>query len=314
VPDLGKNSRLKVPRIELHRDGDDFIVEIDHPFTEVIKCRLLSTEGGQALGWSTVDASRSVLGAVDSPRFFWPCSSPYNFAHYLSMRAVIKHRSMARWKQGFMTGLIAAKMLKLIRPSVAKMDPRAPLVCRKIPKHISFYDWKMRCYERTCAIAIMSHLDHGIPLRPALILSDAMKISSGKPVWSISRGCAEDHPLHALEYQHGDAGHAIYDSIVRSKRQLHTVDIGSRLINEWSFATCPSGQPSAEAMAFAYVSGMHACKCCIGDDAESFCRKVGELVSETPRKGRRGKLNHVDVCIGNCKSSNCGKVEDEPIL
>ena len=75
-----------------------------------------------------------------------------------------------------------------------------------------------------------------------------------------------------------------------------------------------SGQPSAEAMAFAYVSGMHACKCCIGDDAESFCRKVGELVSETPRKGRRGKLNHVDVCIGNCKSSNCGKVEDEPIL
>jgi hypothetical protein len=314
MPHVKKASKTKVPEIIIHRDGGGFIVEVGSPFSDVIRYRTISVGGGRPLGWTTVESHKPMFGGVDDVRFFWPCSSPYNFARYLSLRVVVKNRSVQHWKHGFMTDLLASKMLKLIRPSVAMMDHRAPAVGREVTKHIAFDDWKMRCYDHTCAIALHSHLEHGTPLRPALILSSSMEMVAGIPMWKLGAGCVEDNPLSALEYHHGDASRPIYDSLVRSRRQLRAVDIGAKLINNWSFSSCPSGQKNAEAMAFAFVSGMHACRCCIGDDAESFCRRVSELISETPRKGRRSKLHHVDVCINNCMSQNCGKVSEEPIL
>lgn len=314
MPDLKRNNKVKVPSCDLHHDGDDFIVEIGQPFADVVRCKPVSVSGGAPIGWAIADSARILFRVDEAPRFFWPCSSPYNFAHYLSLRAVRKNMSVAHWKHGFIANMLASKMARMIRPTVAKMDARAVEVCGSIARHITFYDWKMRCHDSGCAMAVVAHIDHGIPLRPALILSTAMGVVDGRPAWKLARGCAEDHPLPALEYQYGDAAGAIYDSLIRSRKQLNAVDIGAGMINDWQFAFCPPGQSNAEAMAFAFVAGMHVCKCCIGSDSRLFCKRVNELMQAQPRKGRRSKMRHTDVCIGNCSARNCEKVEDEPIL
>lgn len=302
-----KKEKVRVPNPRLHPTENGFIVEVGKPFAGIVRCEFFSIAGRAPLGWTTTDSSHGSY-------LFWPCSSPFNFSYAVALRVVRANNSVPHWKVPFIANMFATRLAKLVRPTVAGMDAAGLVACSQITKHIGMLDWKTRCYGKSSGLAIYAHLDRGIPLRPSLVLSHDMSICDDGPAWSFGSKCAEYDPLDALEYQYGDVGAVIYDSLVKSRKQLRTVDMSSRLINSWGFKSLPKRQQDIETLAMAFVNGMHACQCCIGSDVEAFVRQVGDLVRKTPRKGRRSSLFHADVCINNCKMDNCEKVEDEAIL
>lgn len=302
-----KKGRVSVPTPHLHQTKDGFIIEVGKPFASIVRCGFFSIPGHAPLGWTTADYGHESY-------VFWPCSSPFNFSYGVALRAIRANKSVPHWKIPFIANMFATRLAKLIRPTVARMDPAGLIACTHITKHIGMLDWRSRCYGKSSGLAIYAHLSRGVPLRPSLVLSQEMTICDDEPAWSFGSKCAEYHPRDALEYQYGDVGVIIYDALVKSRKQLRTVDVSTRLINSWGFQGLPKRQQDIELFAMAFVNGMHACQCCIGSDVEAFAKRVGELVKKTPRKGRRSLLCHTDVCVNDCKMHDCEKVEEEAIL
>jgi hypothetical protein len=287
---------MKVPQASIHLDTDGLMVELHGSVRSLTRCKYFLGANGLPIGWC-------ISEPYMENRYFWPGSSPYNLSYAIACRATGNNRHLMHWKRDFFIGMLASRICKLIRQTMALMDPKSLDVCSQISKHIKMSEWKWRCYHASCGMAVHAIVERDLPIRPSLVLSPILSHVDGTPVWDLGHGCAEETPKDALAYHYGDVGIIIYDAIVGSSSQLKVVNLFDAP-NAFGFNTCPKDKRDAETLAFAFVHGMHPCRCCIGSDLEAFCRKVREYTSSLPTKGKSGAVYNLEVCVKSSHLSN----------